>query len=33
MIAAIIGKGSIGKRHGKNLKKIGHDLFYVSTKK
>ena len=33
MIVAIIGKGSIGKRHAKNLKKIGHQVFYVRRKK
>tara|TARA_Y100000389_G_C17470866_1_gene530624 strand:- start:10246 stop:11175 length:930 start_codon:yes stop_codon:yes gene_type:complete len=33
MIVAIIGKGSIGKRHGQNLKKIGHEVLYVRTKK
>ena len=33
MIVAIIGKGSIGKRHAKNLEKIGHQVFYVRRKK
>lgn len=33
MIAAIIGKGSIGQRHAKNLKRIGHKVFYVRRKK